>query len=146
MSSDVVKRGISDLVNLNIIEKSIAKLGQINVYKVKLPSQIKFVQDCITKDLDSKVKIFDETKTDYYTNPISRLKILQRDDYKCFYCLRELPKEDFYLDHIQPRALGGRNYKSNLVASCKSCNTKKNASNSQEFLLQNYIDFHLSIL
>jgi len=138
MSGDVVKRGISDLVHLNIIEKSIAKPGQINVYKVKLPSQIKFVQECIAKDLDFKEKIFDDTRTDYYTNPLSRLKILQRDDYKCFYCLRELSKEDFFLDHIKPRAFGGRNYKSNLLASCKSCNTKKNASNSQDFLLQNY--------
>jgi HNH endonuclease len=138
MSGDVVKRGISDLVHLNIIEKSISKPGQINVYKVKLPSQIKFVQECIAKDIDSKEEIFDDDKTDYYTNPLSRLKILQRDDYKCFYCLRELPKEDFYLDHIKPRTFGGRNYKSNLLASCKSCNTKKNASNSQEFLLQNY--------
>ena len=120
------------------IEKSIAKPGQINVYKVKLPSQIKFVQECIAKDLDSKEEIFDDTKTDYYTNPLSRLKILQRGDYKCFYCLRELSKEDFYLDHIKPRAFGGRNYKSNLLASCKSCNIKKNAINSQEFLLQNY--------
>lgn len=138
MSGDVVKRGISDLVHLNIIEKSVAKPGQINVYKVKLPSQIKFVQECISKDLDAKEDIFDDTKTDYYSIPLNRIKILHRDNYKCFYCLRELPKEDFYLDHIKPRAFGGRNYKSNLLASCKSCNIKKNASNSQEFLLQNY--------
>ena len=37
-----------------------------------------------------------------------------------------------------PRTEGGQNYKSNLVASCRTCNTKKNALKAEEFLLQNY--------
>ena len=37
-----------------------------------------------------------------------------------------------------PRIKGGQNYKTNLVASCRTCNTKKNATESEEFLLQVY--------
>jgi len=66
------------------------------------------------------------------------VEILKREDHKCFYCLRELQRNDFYLDHLVPRTQGGQNYKSNLVASCRTCNTKKNALEPEKFLLQNY--------
>ncbi len=52
--------------------------------------------------------------------------------------MHELQRDDFYLDHLIPRSEGGQNYESNLVASCKTCNTKKNAMKPNEFLLQNY--------
>jgi hypothetical protein len=138
MSGNVVKRGVNDLVRLKIIEKTVSKPGQVNQYKVNLPSEMRFVQEMIKQDSVDKTEIIDDSKTDYYTIQSNRIKILSRDDYKCFYCFKELTKEDFYLDHITPQSLGGRNYKSNLVASCKLCNTKKNDSNSQEYLLQNY--------
>ncbi len=37
-----------------------------------------------------------------------------------------------------PQTQGGTNYKSNLVSACRTCNTKKNASESESFLLDNY--------
>lgn len=49
MSYDVVKRGVSDLVKLKIIEKGSRKPGQINEYEVKLPSEIGKVQEMIKK-------------------------------------------------------------------------------------------------
>lgn len=52
--------------------------------------------------------------------------------------MKELNKEDFYLDHILPRAQGGHNYRSNLLAACHSCNNKKSDKNAEEFLMSNY--------
>ena len=33
---------------------------------------------------------------------------------------------------------GGENYKSNLITSCKTCNSKKSDKNAEAFLLDNY--------
>lgn len=138
MSHDVVKRGINDLVKLKIVKKKPSRPGQINEYEVRLPSEIREVKDFIEKDKQKVEKIIDDSKDDFYTDPQKRIKLLQREDYKCFYCMHELQRDDFYLDHLVPRTEGGQNYKSNLVASCKTCNTKKNAMKPGEFLLQNY--------
>jgi len=138
MSHDVVKRGINDLVILNIVEKLVLKHGQINEYEVKLPSEIRKVQEMIKRDENEIEEILDDSKEDFYTDPQKRMEILKREDYKCFYCLRELQRDNFYLDHLLPRSKGGQNYKSNLVASCRTCNTKKNTFEPSKSLLQNY--------
>ncbi len=138
MSHDVVKRGVNDLVRLKIVEKRPSKPGQINEYVVKLPSEIREVKEMIEKDKETIEETIDDSKDDFYTDPQKRLEILKREDYKCFYCFRELQRDNFYLDHLVPRTQGGQNYKSNLVAACRTCNTKKNALKSEDFLLQNY--------
>jgi len=138
MSHDVVKRGVNDLVRLRIIEKRPPKPGQINEYEVKLPSEIREVKEMIKKAEEKTDEFIDDSKDDFYTDPQKRIEILKREDYKCFYCLQEIQRDDFYLDHLLPRTKGGQNYKTNLVASCRTCNTKKNATESEEFLLQVY--------
>ena len=47
MSHDVVKRGVNDLVRLKIVEKRPSKPGQINEYEVRLPSEIREVEEMI---------------------------------------------------------------------------------------------------
>ncbi len=138
MSHDVVKRGVNDLVRLKIVGKRPLKPGQINEYEVRLPSEIREVQEMIERDKEEIEEIVNDSKDDFYTEPQKRLELLKREDYTCFYCLRELQRDDFYLDHLVPQTQGGRNYKSNLVASCRTCNTKKNALEPENFLLQNY--------
>jgi 5-methylcytosine-specific restriction endonuclease McrA len=138
MSHDVVKRGINDLVQLGIVNKTTSKPGQINEYEVKLPSEIRKVKEMIELDQSDSVDIIEDGRSDYYHDPQKRIEILNRDNYKCFYCLKELQRDNFYLDHIVPQSQGGHNYRSNLVAACKTCNTKKNAQNANDFLRENY--------
>ncbi len=138
MSHDVVKRGINDLVRLKIIGKQLLKPGQINEYEVKLPSEIREVKDMIKREQEKTEEVVDNSKDDFYTDPQRRVEILKREGFKCFYCLKELQIDDFYLDHLTPRSKGGQNYKSNLITSCKTCNTKKNAIEPEKFLLENY--------
>ncbi|MEA1872663.1 MAG: HNH endonuclease signature motif containing protein [Chloroflexota bacterium] len=138
MSHDVVKRGVNDLIRLKIVEKRPSKPGQINEYEVRLPSEIREVQEMIKREEEKIEEIIDDSKDDFYTDPQKRVEILKREDYKCFYCLHELQRDDFYLDHLAPLAQGGQNYKSNLVASCRTCNTRKTALEPENFLLQNY--------
>ena len=58
--------------------------------------------------------------------------LLERDGRQCIYCGKincSLEKE-----HIIPRSKGGTNRLSNIVLSCKECNTKKGNKSLEEFL------------
>ena len=49
----------------------------------------------------------------------------RRDKNTCLYCGRHLPSEQLNLDHVIPRAVGGRTTWENIVCSCIPCNTRK---------------------
>ena len=57
----------------------------------------------------------------------SRLNIYARDANTCQYCARQLPRIDLNLDHVIPRAHGGRTTWENVVCCCITCNLKKGA-------------------
>ena len=138
MSHDVIKRGVDELVQKGYIYKYPGKPGEINQYDILLPSDIREVKELIDKEGDSEAQKINKDTVDYYTNQEKRILILERDNYKCNYCMKNLNKDDFYLDHIIPRAQGGHNYRSNLLLACNSCNSKKNDKNAEDFLLTNY--------
>ncbi len=137
MSDNVVGNAINDLVKLKIVEKRSARTGQANKYEVRLPSEIRKVQEMIKREEETE-EIIDDSKDDFYKDLEKRLEILKREDYECFYCLRELQEDNFHLDHLVPQAQGGQDYKSNLVASCKECNNKKKTLDPEIFLRENY--------
>lgn len=43
----------------------------------------------------------------------------------CYYCHREVGREQLTMDHIVPLSRGGKSKKGNLVPACKECNNKK---------------------
>jgi hypothetical protein len=51
-----------------------------------------------------------------------RFQILRRDNHACRYCGASAPDVMLEVDHVVPRALGGRDEPSNLVAACDDCN------------------------
>ena len=55
----------------------------------------------------------------------SRVNIYARDRDTCQYCARTLPRSDLNLDHVVPRAQGGRTTWENVVCSCVPCNLRK---------------------
>ncbi|HVZ72659.1 MAG TPA: HNH endonuclease [Polyangia bacterium] len=57
----------------------------------------------------------------------SRHNIYMRDGNTCQYCGRELPRIDLNLDHVVPRAQGGRTTWENVVCCCIECNLSKGA-------------------
>ena len=49
----------------------------------------------IKKDSEKGEDVVDDSKDDFYTDPQKRIELLKREDYKCFYCLCELKRDNF---------------------------------------------------
>jgi len=43
----------------------------------------------------------------------------------CYYCGREVGRDQLTMDHVVPLARGGKSKKGNIVPACKDCNNKK---------------------
>jgi 5-methylcytosine-specific restriction endonuclease McrA len=56
---------------------------------------------------------------------LSRRNVFLRDDYVCQYCGVRKPPKELNLDHVVPRARGGKSTWDNLVTSCRPCNVRK---------------------
>ena len=62
--------------------------------------------------------------------PVKKLGLIdiiffKRDKSQCQYCGQSLPKSELTIDHIVPRALGGKTEWENVVCACSKCNRKK---------------------
>ena len=54
-----------------------------------------------------------------------RLRVLDRDEWTCVYCGKDLVGKDATADHVIPKDLGGEDIESNLVACCRADNGRK---------------------
>jgi 5-methylcytosine-specific restriction endonuclease McrA len=66
----------------------------------------------------------------------SRHNIYMRDGNTCQYCGRQLPRSDLNLDHVVPRAQGGRTTWENVVCCCVQCNLAKGARTPEQASLR----------
>lgn len=55
----------------------------------------------------------------------SKRLVLERDNYTCQYCGKQLCRMTATIDHVRPRSLGGKSTFINTVAACSPCNKKK---------------------
>ena len=62
----------------------------------------------------------------------SRHNIYMRDGNTCQYCAQELPRSELNLDHVVPRAQGGRTTWENVVCCCIDCNLTKAARTPEQ--------------
>lgn len=62
----------------------------------------------------------------------SRQNIFLRDQSTCQYCNRRFPRAELNLDHVIPRARGGRTTWENVVCSCIKCNLTKGSRTPEE--------------
>ncbi|MES2995980.1 MAG: HNH endonuclease [Verrucomicrobiota bacterium] len=62
----------------------------------------------------------------------TRRNVFVRDKFTCQYCAKVFPDTQLNLDHVMPRAKGGRTTWENIVTSCFRCNTRKGNKLPQE--------------
>lgn len=68
----------------------------------------------------------------------SKVNIFIRDDYVCAYCGKKMKthKKDATIDHVLPRARGGKDTWENCVTACLDCNNAKGNKTPEEFGVQ----------
>lgn len=54
-----------------------------------------------------------------------RFQILHRDRFACRYCGARPGADLLEVDHLVPRSMGGSDRRENLVAACRTCNSRK---------------------
>ncbi|MBV9971946.1 MAG: HNH endonuclease [Candidatus Eremiobacteraeota bacterium] len=74
---------------------------------------------------------------DFFNEASLRTAIFDREDWKCFYCFRQLGDGNSLLEHIVSRPLGDNTYR-NLVAACLGCNNRKGADSAEDHLRSLY--------
>lgn len=55
---------------------------------------------------------------------------------RCFYCGERFPPGELALEHLIPVSKGGGTTRANIVAACRSCNSRKNVKEVKEVLSQ----------
>ncbi len=66
----------------------------------------------------------------------SRLNVLARDKFTCQYCGERPHRSLLNLDHVVPRALGGKTTWENVVCSCVECNRRKGGRTPEQAKLR----------
>ena len=119
---------------LNLIERS--KSG--HVIEVRLPDEIfaaaSSVQLIAPEDSATLPLADDLEKADFLQTKALRESIHEREQGRCFYCLRRLTCEVRCLDHVVPQAASGGNSYRNLVSCCLECNSQKSDTPAPDFL------------
>ena len=51
----------------------------------------------------------------------------------CYYCQKDISKQDVTMDHVVPISRGGKSTRGNLVPCCKDCNLQKRSLTAVEW-------------
>jgi len=63
---------------------------------------------------------------------LTRKNILLRDAYTCQYCAKQGTPASLNIDHVVPKAQGGKSEWTNLVAACIPCNSEKDCKTPKQ--------------
>lgn len=72
--------------------------------------------------MPSVIKLKNYVHIPYKNVVLTRQNIFKRDGFRCQYCGTS---RDLTLDHVVPKAKGGKTTWVNLVTACKTCNARK---------------------
>lgn len=82
---------------------------------------------------EAESKIMDLEEIDFFEDGAKRQLILEREENRCFYCLRQINPENYVIEHVISRPKGNNGYR-NVVAACRSCNNRKDSGSAEEYL------------
>ena len=126
LSYNSVQTALQGLEEKQVVLKAGDTNREGTLYKVNLPEEVPFCEELMRKSVEKEVDEIDTNKElDYYNVQENRLKIFERDGYKCYYCQKQLTRFSATLDHIQPVSRGGDNSYENLTTACLQCNSER---------------------
>lgn len=100
-----------------------------HLVRVLLPEEIEGVIPS-----ESPTPSIDIEQIDFFSNRRFVDALLDRENHRCFYCLKGVRTDSCELDHVISRVNGGDNSFKNIVVSCHDCNTSKLAADPADFL------------
>jgi len=137
LSYESVKNALQGLEEKQVILKAGDTNRDGTPYKVNLPEEVPACKDAMKVKSEREITEIDTQKElDYYNVPENRLKVFERDAYKCHYCQKQLTRFSATLDHIQPVSKGGDNSYENLITACLHCNSERGNKPVMDIILQ----------
>lgn len=138
MSSNVINRNSvvvlnSDYSYLNTIKlkKALTLLSKGKVSILKYGKKVIKTASGMVIRIPILVRLIKFIRTVYRTKvPFSKRNVMIRDGMACAYC--GVKGVRLTIDHIVPKAKGGKSTFENTVASCKPCNNKKGCKSCSE--------------
>jgi 5-methylcytosine-specific restriction endonuclease McrA len=106
-----------------------SRSAQGHLIRVLLPSEIAHVVP--TEVLEQEIDI---TSLDFFTGRRYIDALVEREDGRCFYCLREIQRQTCVLDHVTPQVAGIDSSYTNVVACCHECNSMKQGKKGEDFI------------
>jgi len=132
-----VRETLSALESIGAIRKESEPSRDGTLYRVFIPDEIDACRKFRAERTATEPKVeASESEADYYNVRENRIKIYERDKYKCHYCSKQLTRFTATLDHVKPVAEGGDNSLDNLVTACLDCNSRKNKRPVGDFLAE----------
>lgn len=127
LSYSSVQEALTGLEKKGAIQKAGDTNREGTLYKIFLPEEIELCQTYkASLEFQAEPSPVDISRElDYYNVNENRLKVFERDSYKCHYCSKQLTRFTATLDHIQPVSENGDNSYGNLVTACLHCNSRR---------------------
>jgi hypothetical protein len=118
---------------------ALRKEGEANrdgtLYRVLTPDEIPACREYRSQRLAIESPVEPApSDVDFYNVRENRLRIFERDEYKCSYCQKQLTRFTATVDHVKAVAEGGDNSFENLVTACLTCNSQKHRRQLSDFL------------
>ena len=123
----------ADYTFLNVVnwKRAMCLVAKGKVQILRNSERIVRTAEGIVMKVPAVMKLIKLIRTLYRTRvPFSKKNVLVRDGFKCAYCGTD--KEKLTIDHIVPKARGGKTTFENCVSSCKTCNNKKGGKTPRE--------------
>lgn len=132
-SEDTVRERIRALDKRGCIE-IMERSRKGHLLRVLLPTEIDGI---VPKDCSGRVDT-DINEINFYSGRKHVNAIIQREQGKCFYCLRSLTADACVLDHAVPKLERGNDSFRNIVACCHECNAAKQGQSAEAFIRSRY--------
>ncbi len=141
IQNSISEEKFREIVRALEVAGALRKEGESNrdgtLYRVLIPDEIeacrKFRAARAAAEPKPEIPAAD---VDFYNVRENRIKVYERDAYKCRYCEKQLTRFTATLDHVTPVAEGGDNGLENLVTACLGCNSRKHKRPVGDFLVE----------
>lgn len=138
ISEQQIRGSLRALTSIGAIRNEGEPNREGTLYRILIPDEIEACREYRRKRVaeEEQPRQPSEAEADFYNVKENRLKVYERDEYKCRYCGKQLTRFTCTLDHVTPVVAGGTNALDNLVTACLTCNSKKHQRPVGDFLIE----------